>query len=1096
MTAENTGISDENKKISDENGILSENNKKLSDEKTALEADCRLKNLSVEALNKDCSAVKQTVDKYSNIAEKLFCSKGKTGWKYAVRCAVKKGLFAAGANVKAIRKIRKSGGFDVLYYCEKNRDVLEKGMDPLVHFIWFGGYEGRNPSSKFNASKYLSSYDDVRKSGINPYVHYLLYGEKEHRNPFAKKTSSAPIKNILPASDKKAFVKETIVADEPKDIKADLIAENSRALRKKDISVNGNPLVSIIIINHNGLKNLKTLFTSFREKDFYSNFEIIFVDNASTDNSIEYVKSLKEYKTTIIRNSVNESFSKANNQGIQAASGEYVLFLNNDLEVTDFWLDCLIHTAQQNADCGAVGSRLVYPYIPKDFINHNKSFKIQHMGIVYENSAFEDRHFIRPVNYKNGCEPFLSNLGGDEPYEISGVTAACMLVKKSVIEAVGGFDEEYVYGYEDCDLNLEIYRKGYKNYLCPCSLLFHYEFGTQNNSSREEIVKRRTNNIHHFMSKWQGYIRNMMWKDKLSDTSFFIGSDNPLTVAVVVTDDDPGTSAGDYFTGMELCTALQRRGCRTKFLALKKDNCYDVGQETDVLISLLEKFDLNQMYNYSPMLVTIAWARNWFDRWCKLPYINNFTYIFASSVTACDYMKNILNRDIELFPIATNDRRFNNYNVDRDNKSPFYSDYVFTGSYWGAPREIIDIIEPSEIPFDFKIFGANWDKIPKFRKHYKGFVNYVEMPDIYRNTRIVVDDANHVTKPYGAVNSRVFDALAAGRLVVTNGTIGAKETFEGLLPSFETKEEFEALINKYLSDQDAYNKRVNELREFVLKNHTYDIRAKQLIEFLKKKLFPNEKKLALMIPVPKYEEAESWGDYHFAVAMKKQFERKGFTAEIRILPEWDMPFDGKYVIVLRGLSIYEPKKQHLNIMWNISHPDDIPLSEYEKYDKVYVSSEKWTEHLKMQLRTDVETLMQCTDEEVFCPPVKNEHKHQLLFVGNSRKVFRKIIKDLLPTPYSLSVYGTNWEKYIDSAYIKGKNIPNKELSAEYGSCDILLNDHWDDMREKGFVSNRIYDGLASGAFIITDEIDGMDDELNKCVAFYKDRNDLAEKVKY
>lgn len=1129
LSDENTELCETNRQLSDENASLSESNRSLSN--TVDELNKSVKALSSKKNVPDTSALNDTVKKYEaklseaakanalltaqaksvsaaasadrRTAEKLFCSEGGTGWKYALKTALNSGLFAARTNVQAIRQIRKKGGFDVLSYCSKNKDVMAQGIDPLIHFMWFGGYEGRNPSADFDVKKYLEFYDDVKKSGVNPYAHYLMFGKAENRKAFPE-----PKKQLIPDIKSAVNIPELKISADPKApekvfTKADavmkkkeLTAENSRMMRGSDFSVKGQPLVSIIIINRNGIEHLRTLFASFKEKEFYRNFEIIFVDNASTDVSVKYIRSLTEYKMTIIENKQNESFSKANNQGISAAKGEYILFLNNDTEVTDHWLDCLIHTAQEHPDSGAVGARLVYPYVPDGYLNHSKSFTVQHMGIVFEESSFNSEPFIRPMNYRNGDDPMLSELGSSEPFAISGVTAACMLVRRSVLDEVGGFDEEYVYGYEDCDLDLAIFRKGYVNYVCPHALLFHYEFGTQSSNTREEIVKRRTNNICHFRDKWQGYLSDKIWQDKLEGTSLFIGGKRALTVAVVVTDDDPDTSAGDYFTGMELCTALSKAGCRTKFLALRKDNCYDVGSDTDVLISLLEKYDITKIKNASSRLITIAWARNWFDRWCSLPYIKQFSYIFASSPTACSFMKDLLDRDVELFPIATNANRFNNENTERDKNSPYFSDYVFTGSYWGAPREIIDILCPDELPYSFKIYGANWDKIPKFKNNYEGFVTYSTMPEIYRNTRIVVDDANHVTKPYGAVNSRVFDALAAGRLVVTNGVIGADETFEGLLPSFETKEEFNALIKKYLADDQAYSSKVNELREFVLKNHTYDIRANQLISFLKSRLLPDEKKIAIMMPVPRYSEAQAWGDYHFGVALKKQFEANGFTAEMRILPEWDMPFNGKYVLVLRGLSIYKPKKQHINIMWNISHPDDIPLSEYDSYDKVFVSSKKWTEHLKKQLRTDVDVLMQCTDEEVFYPSDDKDHKYQLLFVGNSRKIFRKIIKDLIPTKYDLAIFGTNWQPFVDSRYIKGENIPNSELRTAYSSCDILLNDHWDDMREKGFVSNRIFDGLAAGAFIITDEIDDMDSDLKECVAFYKDKADLAQKVEY
>jgi hypothetical protein len=99
----------------------------------------------------------------------------------------------------------------------------------------------------------------------------------------------------------------------------------------------------------------------------------------------------------------------------------------------------------------------------------------------------------------------------------------------------------------------------------------------------------------------------------------------------------------------------------------------------------------------------------------------------------------------------------------------------------------------------------------------------------------------------------------------------------------------------------------------------------------------------------------------------------------------------------------------------------------------------------------VETMFQCCDPDLFYREPSSKYNHELLFVGNSRNVFRKIMKDLLPTDKSLAVYGNNWEELIDEKYIMGNHIPNKELRKAYSSCKILLNDHWDDMREKGFI---------------------------------------------
>ncbi len=258
--------------------------------------------------------------------------------------------------------------------------------------------------------------------------------------------------------------------------------------------------------------------------------------------------------------------------------------------------------------------------------------------------------------------------------------------------------------------------------------------------------------------------------------------------------------------------------------------------------------------------------------------------------------------------------------------------------------------------------------------------------------------------------------------------------------------------------------------------------------------------IVIKIPVTKWKRAQSWGDYHMAVLLKQQLERNGHRVLIQILPEWNNKEGLKYdvAIVFRGLSRYIVKPQQINIMWNISHPDDVTVEEYQDYDQVFIASNYWAKVITKKISVPVEVMLQCTDTDRFKEPneqQKTSFNHQLLFVGNSRDIYRKSLKDLLPTEYDLAVYGKNWEKILAKDVIKGTHVSNDELYKYYGSADILLNDHWDDMREKGFVSNRLYDGLACGAFIITDLVKEMGG-LKEYVQTYETAEELKAIIKY
>ena len=141
-------------------------------------------------------------------------------------------------------------------------------------------------------------------------------------------------------------------------------------------------------------------------------------------------------------------------------------------------------------------------------------------------------------------------------------------------------------------------------------------------------------------------------------------------------------------------------------------------------------------------------------------------------------------------------------------------------------------------------------------------------------------------------------------------------------------------------------------------------------------------------------------------------------------------------------------------------------------------------------------LEQATDPACFYPdPDPDQSSHRdLVYVANSRGVLRPMMRDLLPTERDLAVYGANWEGLIDTKHVVAEHVPNDELRQVYSSAAIVLADHWDDMREHGFISNRIYDALACGACVISDDVAGLDERFGGAVATYSSPNALQATI--
>ena len=391
-----------------------------------------------------------------------------------------KGLKKSIITIKGYRSIKKNHLFDVGYYLKKYEDIRQSGVDPLLNYIFHGYKEGRKPNPTFDANYYLNTYEDVQNSGINPLIHYSLYGIKENR---------ITSRNLNYKKQKVSIIKDQqIIEKKPgywKKKHAEILKKNASLIDLYPFKED-SPMVSIIILNRNGLNHLKRLFKNFKENVQYPSYEIIVADNASDDESVQFLESLREkLPLKIIKNTENNTFSRVNNEAVNLAKGEYILLLNNDIEPAYGWLNEMMQITLKYKNIGAIGAKLVHPDCSMSIKNRNNSYKIQHTGIAFKKLPDGS---IKPYNIGKGLEPFDSHSNSEETR--AGVTAAVLLVEKKLYQEVGGLDEEYNYGYEDVDFCLKLLKKGYDNIYCPKALLYHYEHGTDEANDQEYRLER------------------------------------------------------------------------------------------------------------------------------------------------------------------------------------------------------------------------------------------------------------------------------------------------------------------------------------------------------------------------------------------------------------------------------------------------------------------------------------------------------------------------------------------------------------------------------------------------------------------------------
>lgn len=291
-----------------------------------------------------------------------------------------------------------------------------------------------------------------------------------------------------------------------------------------------------------------------------------------------------------------------------------------------------------------------------------------------------------------------------------------------------------------------------------------------------------------------------------------------MKITFAVTEVGEGAATGDYFTALELGIALKQRFGWTVQYVPEADWYEHI--ETDILVSMLDHFDPRPTKTSDPNVTTVAWARNWFEQWSDAPWLEQYDVLLASSRRGARVITEKAKKICSLFLIATNPYRFNNKRISNPTL-----DYVFTGSYWGVPRDIVEALSAMPDTLRGAIYGKQWEGHSQLRNLYRGFAKYEDLPTIYAQSYLVIDDANHQTKAWGAANSRVFDALAAGCLVITNSQTVSDEVFDGLLPVYKSPSHLIEIALHFIKDVGAREALQKILRETVLNQHCYRHRA-------------------------------------------------------------------------------------------------------------------------------------------------------------------------------------------------------------------------------------------------------------------------------
>lgn len=245
---------------------------------------------------------------------------------------------------------------------------------------------------------------------------------------------------------------------------------------------------------------------------------------------------------------------------------------------------------------------------------------------------------------------------------------------------------------------------------------------------------------------------------------------------------------------------------------------------------------------------------------------------------------------------------------------------------------------------------------------------------------------------------------------------------------------------------------------------------------------------------PDWSVAQGWGDHHFAQAFSKALARQMIGCRVAPRHVWDHPYAARRVVItLRGLVPAPPVTGRLNVLWIISHPEEVSRAELEGYDLVAVASQHDLERISSLSSIPTVVLLQATDREWMRNPVS--HDGSVVFIGNSRGVNRRAVAWAVQEGLYPKVYGSGWEEFLHEGADLFGAIPPNETADRFNRAGVVLADHWDDMRRLGYVSNRIFDVAAAAGVLVTDTVRGVTD-LIPDTHTYADPDDLRELVKH
>ncbi len=613
------------------------------------------------------------------------------------------------------------------------------------------------------------------------------------------------------------------------------------------------PLVSIVIPNKDKYEFLERCLSSLFDKTDYAGFEVIVVDNNSSDTDVlslyETYQSDTDKNIKVVEYSQPFNFSAMCNLGMQESQSEYVVFLNNDTEIVQAaWLKRLMIHAQRE-DVGAVGPRLVYP----------ETGVLQHAGTVLGMGGIAGHPYAKHFTLTES--DVMGRTQCDQNY--SALTGSCMLVKRSVFDAAGGMDEnEFPVFYGDVDLCLKMQSKGKRMVWTPYSTVVHFEGASQKNSSYQSLAKDEAL----LKSAFEGMVKK--WLPQLvSDPAFNIN----LSLATADVQPDIylprnwdvnfydrvrvlglplAGGSGDYrviqpfealsFAGLQQCEHYRYGGEGRKkihmieiarmqpdtivFQAAIDNMQKDLAKDLDTnLPGIFKICSMDDLLTEVPEKSSVykSQKRHFRDVRSRMREVLSYCdRLVVSTQPLADAYADMIN-DIKVVPNRLPRELWTHLKSHRGTSDKPRVGWVGAGQHYGDLEIIFDVIKQTAKEVDWVFMGMCPDEIKPFVKEFHDFVSIDIYPESMAklNLDLAVAPLEIHNFNQAKSNLRLLEYGVMGWPVVCTDIYPYQTNNAPVTRVLNNTESWLEAIHSHLNDPDASTVAGKQLRKWVLQNY-------------------------------------------------------------------------------------------------------------------------------------------------------------------------------------------------------------------------------------------------------------------------------------